>query len=1277
MRVAFHAINGVGLGHLARAACLAREVRALLPRARVLVITNAGDVGLLEREGLDYVRLPPRADEPHADPGRSRRALFGPLERAALAAIYSSFAPDLAAFDTHAPSWLVEHAASLGARTTLVLRELRPAALANFFGSREAAGFDRIVVPHEPGEVDLGAAPGDLPIACVGPVVRLSRPAGLRSTSDADRGGGKPEGGAPQGDGPLVVALAGGGGQPVDARRFVRAAADAHLLARARVPSLRTLLVTGPYGKPPPGVEGFEGLEVVRASDRVGELLAGATLALTQAGYNTVAEISALGVPAILVPGARKAEDQRARAKRLATRGAATLARPEARSIADALEGLLTRPGALEAMRAAHAARPFRPRNREAAEALLRPAWRPAGPPRRVAFVAHDFAPKLGGMETVARELARGVRALGVEPVVYTTRRLERPEIEGLDPADVRPIFRPVGSPPRIDLWSDLVHLVGALLRDPPDAVHLCNAGLAPWVRPLRAALPCAVTCHAHGNDLLAPWVHHGGDPAAYERALGRGLGAADAVFAVSRFTLSLLEAKGLGPGRAWLLYGGVDAERFRPGPPDLAFGARFGIAQGDEVLLTVSRLAPRKGHRVAIEALARLAPSRPRLVYAFTGDGPRLVEELRAEARSLGVESRLRPLGAVPEADLPGIYRLARAFVLLSEGDERDVEGFGIALLEAAASGLPALVARSGGMIEAVDHGRTGLIVPPGDAEAAARALSTLLGDEARAMGDEARRRAEASFSWGAAARGLVTAWSDALAKPRRSRRTTGLGAALGQGGLREGGRGQALREAVADARDGASLARLARAEAHSERRARAQREAAFRRSAERGRVPSIRATGDGFWLLPEALEACEAAGVRPEVEVKLRRFLEPGFLTRALPLVSAVSLVHVVPSPGANDLVERVRAQAGVFGGVVRSMRMFLSPEAQADPTIALSALPEAHALRRAFGGAGVAVLPPPELARYLSETPAGMPTTAMVEPTNACNLRCPTCPTGAGKIAPKPAMRIARFRRVLDELGPRLRNLALWNYGEPLLNPELPAMIAAAKASGVGVVKVSTNAHFLDEKRADALLASGLDVLIVSIDGASQATYETFRRGGDFEQAAGMIERLCTEKRRRGLLKPRVELQFIVMRHNEHELDEMRRLASVWGVDRLRVKTVGADDEENRGLVPTSRLLSRYDAEGRHSVEHPFCTMAWDHTVINVDGSVTPCCYLRPDMGEEFVMGNAFETPFVEIWRGAKYRAFRAAMLAGRRSMPVCGKCRGGTHDLLAAVEEVRAP
>ena len=243
-------------------------------------------------------------------------------------------------------------------------------------------------------------------------------------------------------------------------------------------------------------------------------------------------------------------------------------------------------------------------------------------------------------------------------------------------------------------------------------------------------------------------------------------------------------------------------------------------------------------------------------------------------------------------------------------------------------------------------------------------------------------------------------------------------------------------------------------------------------------------------------------------------------------------------------------------------------------------------------------------------------------------------------------------------------------------PLLHRDLPAIIARAKSAGVRVVKVSSNAHFLDGERGRALLASGLDVLILSIDGASQATYEVFRKGGDFASASRQIAWICAEKRRLGQKKPSVEIQFIVMRHNEHELDDMRRLCAEWGVDRLKIKTVGAEDDSTRHLVPTSKLLSRYREDGTHNANHPFCTMPWDHTVVNVDGSVTPCCYLRPDMGDAFVMGNVFETPFQDIWHGERYRAFRRAMLEGRKGMPVCNKCRGGTHDLFAAIEEVGA-
>jgi radical SAM protein with 4Fe4S-binding SPASM domain len=1215
MRIAFHAINGVGLGHLVRATCLARE----LPSAAILVVTNAADVSLLARSGIDHVQLPPRSGEPHADPDRALTALPEPLEEAVLAATFAAFAPDLVVFDTHAPLRVVRDLAERGVRSVLVLRELRPEAMAAFVSSGAALAFDHLVVPHEEDEVDTGAL-RDHPVSVIGPIVR-----DLPAPSRGRR--------------PRIVALAGGGGQPLDAARYLRAVADAHWLVRARFPELETLLVTGPYGAPPANIESFTGLTVLRSPADLHHLLAGASLVVSQAGYNAVAEIRALRKAAVLVPAHRKSEDQRVRATRLARTGAALLARPSARSIADRIEAAL---GRLPEMEAAHARRPLVGRNLEAAHDIVRTVER-SGEARRVVLVAHDFAPKLGGMESVARGLADSLLAAGVDVRVYTTSRLGADVASGLP--HVRPLYTPLAPPGRIDLWQDLFLTIDAALVDRPDVIHLCNAGLGPWVPYLKAALPGVVTAHVHGNDLVAPWVTAAmGD---YPQAQIRGLSHADAVVCVSSYSHALARSAGIDPAVLHTVENGVNVERFSPAP------ASQQTRDDDEMLLTVSRLAPRKGHRTVLEALALLAPSRPRLRYVFTGASETLRRELEARATELGIRDRITAVGFVDEEALLSLYRRASIFVLLAETDDDDVEGFGVALLEAAACGLPTVATRVGGIPEAVADGETGLLVPPGDPASAARALERLLDDRAwaRQLGAKGRARAVAGFAQARRAKQLHALWL-------RPSRTTRLPVPNFLG-----------------IENGVLLVRRAREVAARRRAERASRKAKLSACVVGGGTVRLRSTADGARRLPEALLDCAALGHPPVVEVKLRRFLEPDFQRYALPRVASVDLVHAVSSDPAAGVLSNLQALSPEILARVGTVRLHLAPEDRANESLAVRAVPEAHALRRLFSRSGAVVVPPPELMRYLSVVPAGGPETAMIEPTNLCNLACPTCPTGTGKIKPLPAMSLARFEHAIDELGPRLRNLALWNYGEPLLNRELPQMIARAKEAGVGVVKVSSNVHFLDQARGGALLRSGLDVLILSVDGASQATYETFRQDGDFATVARSVAWLCAEKKRLGLSKPRIELQFIAMRHNEHELPAMRELARTWGVDALRVKTVGTDDGATRDLVPASRLLSRYAADRTTpNVRHPFCTMAWDHTVVNVDGSVTPCCYLRPDMGEEFVMGNVFTSDFTTIWRGERYRAFRASMLAGRETMPVCRTCRGGTHDLVAAVEEV---
>ena len=272
-----------------------------------------------------------------------------------------------------------------------------------------------------------------------------------------------------------------------------------------------------------------------------------------------------------------------------------------------------------------------------------------------------------------------------------------------------------------------------------------------------RVGVPYVV--YVHGKDLMKEerkarsW---------RGRATGRWvLGGAAAIVANSRATAEraerLLRTLGIDPaGRVRVVHPGTDPARFRPDAPGAeAWRRRLGL-DGHRVLFSVSRLMARKGIDTALEALARLAPERPDLVYVVAGDGP---ERARLErlAAELGVAERVQFLGAVDDAELPGLYAAADVFVLpvREEPDDDEVEGFGIVFCEAAATGIPVVAGDSGGVADAVRDGETAFLVPPRDAAATASALARLLDDEGlrREMGAAGRRAVEAYYNWDRAA--------------------------------------------------------------------------------------------------------------------------------------------------------------------------------------------------------------------------------------------------------------------------------------------------------------------------------------------------------------------------------------------------------------------------------------------------------------------------------------------------------------------------------------------
>ncbi len=287
-------------------------------------------------------------------------------------------------------------------------------------------------------------------------------------------------------------------------------------------------------------------------------------------------------------------------------------------------------------------------------------------------------------------------------------------------------------------------------------------------------------------------------------------------------------------------------------------------------------------------------------------------------------------------------------------------------------------------------------------------------------------------------------------------------------------------------------------------------------------------------------------------------------------------------------------------------------------------------------------------------------GLPRIAMIEPTNECNLRCPLCPTGAGTLQrPKGYMPFDLYQRLLAELDASLERVMLYNYGEPFLHPRLLDMIAVAHQAEV-YTRVSTNGLvFMRAFQADDLITSGLDYLRVSVDGATPETYNLYRVGGRLARVLEGVRLLQQRKRELGKRKPIVELQFIVMSHNEHEIPLIRQTVHELGT-LLRLKSVGLGDLDRdptkRAWLPGDSSPRRYD-EHLHLVRngHRICDHPWHRLVINWDGQVTPCCY---DPHGKFTFGNAAEG-IASVWRGARAQAFRCA-LQSSSPPPICQSC-----------------
>ncbi len=294
-------------------------------------------------------------------------------------------------------------------------------------------------------------------------------------------------------------------------------------------------------------------------------------------------------------------------------------------------------------------------------------------------------------------------------------------------------------------------------------------------------------------------------------------------------------------------------------------------------------------------------------------------------------------------------------------------------------------------------------------------------------------------------------------------------------------------------------------------------------------------------------------------------------------------------------------------------------------------------------------------------------GLPIALSIEPTTSCNLRCPECPSGLRSFTrPTGMLGEGLFRQTIDELKDTLTWLTFYFQGEPYLHPAFTDMVGYASSQGI-YTATSTNGHFLKDDTAEKTIASGLDRLIISIDGTTQATYESYRVGGSLQKVLDGAAKIIEWKRKMKSKTPHVVFQFLVVRQNEHEIPEVYKLAKHIGIDEVVLKTAQIYEfEKGSPFIPMNEKYSRYSkgSDGRYRIKSSLlnhCWKMWHSSVVTWDGKVVPCCF---DKDAQFQMGDLNKQPFREIWLSEKYRTFRSTLLGSRNEIEICRNCTEGT-------------
>src|SRR3989344_6435213 len=293
--------------------------------------------------------------------------------------------------------------------------------------------------------------------------------------------------------------------------------------------------------------------------------------------------------------------------------------------------------------------------------------------------------------------------------------------------------------------------------------------------------------------------------------------------------------------------------------------------------------------------------------------------------------------------------------------------------------------------------------------------------------------------------------------------------------------------------------------------------------------------------------------------------------------------------------------------------------------------------------------------------------MPYHLVIEPTNICNLKCPLCSTGLGNTSRiKGTLKLEQFQKLIDEGEDSILDLYLQNWGEPTLVKWLPEMIKYAADRKIYTF-VSTNLSLPHpDEYLERLIKSGLALLHCDIDGTTQEVYQQYRVGGNLDLVLNNIRKCIAIKKARGLKYPIIEGTMLVMKQNEHQVDDFNKLCQNLGLDHWNLGKIQLDPNANKDQWLPQAEAYRYSTyNAADPTTTPPCHWPWSGLVINYDGNISPCCIVddkKADFANVFAEGGVRK-----VWNHPQFISARAEFYDHSKitSPNICNLCKNQTH------------